>query len=50
MAVPMLKTAKTAWDSDSQWETYLAVVAAAAGVFLLAREAWQLKKTFDGGQ
>lgn len=50
MAVPLLKTARTAWESESRWETYLAVATAAAGVFLLAREAWQLKQTFDGGQ
>lgn len=50
MAVPLLKTAQTAWNSDSRWETYLAFATGAAGVFLLAREAWQLKKAFDGGQ
>ena len=50
MAVPFLKTAKVAWESDSRWETYLAVAAGTVGVFLLAREAWQLKKAFEGGQ
>lgn len=42
-AVPLLKTARTAWESDSRWETYLAVVVGAVGVFLLAREAWRLR-------
>jgi hypothetical protein len=50
MAVPFLKTAQAAWKSDSRAETYLAVAAGFVGVFLLAREAWQLKKTFEGGQ
>lgn len=50
MAVPFLKTAKAAWESESRAETYLAVAAGTVGVFLLAREAWQLKQTFDGGQ
>lgn len=42
-AVPMLKTARTAWESESRAETYLAVVVGAAGLFVLAREAWRLK-------
>lgn len=50
MAVPFLKVAKTAWESESRWETYLALAAGAVGAFLLAREAWQLKKTFEVGQ
>mgnify|MGYP006277978637 CR=1 FL=1 len=50
MAVPFLKVARTAWESDSRWETYLAVGAGTIGAALLAREAWQLKQTFDGGQ
>lgn len=42
-AVPMLKTARAAWESESRLQSYLAVVVASAGLFLLAREAWRLK-------
>jgi hypothetical protein len=43
----MLKTALTAWKSESRAETYLAVVVGAAGAFLLAREVWRLKAVWS---
>ena len=42
-AVPLLKTAQTAWKSDSRWESYLAVVVGAVGLFIVAREVWRLR-------
>lgn len=42
-AVPMLKTAQAAWQSESRAETYLAVVVGSAALFLLGREVWRLK-------
>ena len=41
-AVPLLKTAQAAWQSESRVETYLAVAVGLAGLFLLAREARSL--------
>ena len=37
-AVPLLKTARAAWESESRWETYLALVFGVTGLFLIARE------------
>jgi len=42
-AVPLLKTARAAWESESRVETYVAVVVGAAGAFLLARELWRFR-------
>jgi hypothetical protein len=42
-AIPLLRTAREAWESESRWETYLAIVVGLAAIFLLAREAWRLK-------
>lgn len=40
-AVPMLKTAQAAWQSESRVETYLAVVVGSVGLFLVGREVWR---------
>jgi len=42
-AVPMLKAARKAWESDSRMETYLAVLAGSAGLLLIGRELWQFR-------
>jgi hypothetical protein len=47
-AVPMLKTARTAWASESRAETYLAALVGAVGLFLVAREAWQFWTIWTG--
>ncbi|MFD1687638.1 hypothetical protein [Halobellus litoreus] len=47
-AVPMLKTARAAWESESRAESYLAVLVGAAGAFLLARELWRLRAVWTG--
>jgi hypothetical protein len=46
-AVPLLKTARAAWESDSRMESYLAAVVGAAGLLLLAREAWRLRAVWS---
>lgn len=46
-AVPLLKMARTAWESDSRWETYLAVIVGTVGLFIVAREVWQLKAVWS---
>lgn len=40
-AVPALKAAQAAWKSDSRAGSYLAVLAGAVAVFLIAREVWR---------
>ena len=47
-AVPMLKTARSAWASESRAETYLAVLVGAVGLFLVAREVWQFRAIWTG--
>lgn len=42
-AVPLLKTAKAAWESDSRAETYLAVLFGSVGLLLVSREVWRLR-------
>lgn len=46
-AVPLLRTAQAAWESESRLETYLAVALGLAGVFLLVREAWRLRSIWS---
>lgn len=46
-AVPLLKTAKAAWSSESRLASVLAVVVGLAGVFLLGREVWRLRAVWS---
>lgn len=46
-AVPMLKAAQTAWRSESRIETYLALAFLLAGMVLLGREVWRLKRIWS---
>lgn len=47
-AVPLLKTAQAAWQSESRAETYLAVLVGSVGLFLVARELWQFRAVWTG--
>ena len=42
-AVPALKTAKAAWQSESRVESYLAVLAGSVGLILIGRETWRFR-------
>mgnify|MGYP006274549141 FL=1 len=45
-AVPLLKTARAAWESESRAETYLAAALGAAGAYLVAREVWRFRSVW----
>lgn len=47
-AVPLLKTARAAWDSESRAETYLSLALGLAGLYLVAQEAWRLRAVWTG--
>jgi hypothetical protein len=40
-AIPLLKTAQAAWQSESRMETYIAILAGVAGLFVVGREVWR---------